>query len=119
MQGYIDNTTGDLVLYTGAELKDITNYCLRAAVGLETVPSDKIDFFDFDNDGDVDTTDALAGLRAAGIQDQGFIDEFNAATTYPATNIINTILTGNVSPNAVAKIRVLQGAITVTAEVTR
>lgn len=119
LQGYINNTTGDQVLYTGAELYDVTLYCLRAAVGLETVPSDKVDFFDFDNDGVVSTVDALSGVQAAGIQDQSFIDEFNGQTSYPATNIINTILTSNVSPKAVAKIRVLQGAVTVTAEVTK
>ncbi len=119
LQGYIDNTTGSLVLYSAAEIYDITFYCLRAAVGLETVPANKIDFFDFNNSGHISNTDSLTALHYVGTQDESFIAEYNAQTSYPETTIINTILTGNVSPNAVGKIRVLQGAVTVTAEVTR
>lgn len=119
--GYNDSS-GNLVLYTAEEVGELGYFVLRAYVGLETVTDDSL--IDFDNDGYITATDTLMPLRYALTQSPEFRD-----TAFDAWNSvlgggsfqtnIRTILNSNITALDPGRVRLLQGRVKVTPEVTR
>ena len=124
--GYYDNDLNKIVLYTGAERYWMTQIVLKAQVSLITIPSNKMDIFDINGDGQLSSGEAYAWLIAYIHPSLG--DEYIATNNqYSIDNIYdstleNKLLNGNVRALTSADTtvnRVVQGNITVTREVSR
>jgi hypothetical protein len=128
-RGYFDTNTNSIVLYSGGDLADIFVTILQASVGFVTIPSDRINIFDFNGDDDLlSHTDAIAvqsyAFSIGGAFAIEFADRLELLSDASLINqtLINKLLTG--SARAIVSTdnkvnRVIQGNVTVTREVSR
>lgn len=124
--GYYDNDLNKIVLYTGAERYWVTQIVLKATSGIITVPSNKMDIFNLNEDDKISAADAYGWLTAYIHPSLG--DEYIATNNQHSIDNIydstleNKLLNGNVraltsTDNKVN--RVVQGNVNVTREVSR